>query len=92
MICEEKIGKMFIIFSNISKKNRNFQGKQFFSKSWKKGRTLIFFQMFLHESSTKDVLDQKNKFLNLAGYTPLKYVISGKPLIVPKPEVGKFQN
>jgi hypothetical protein len=28
----------------------------------------------------------------LAGYTPLKYVISGKPLIAPEPEVGKFQN
>jgi hypothetical protein len=26
------------------------------------------------------------------GYTPLKYVISGKPLIAPEPEVGKFQN
>jgi hypothetical protein len=28
----------------------------------------------------------------LAGYTPLKYLISGKPLIAPKQEVGKFQN
>jgi hypothetical protein len=28
----------------------------------------------------------------LAEYTPLKYVISGKPLIAPEPEVGKFQN
>jgi hypothetical protein len=28
----------------------------------------------------------------LAGYTPLKYVFSGKPLISPEPEVGKFQN
>ncbi len=28
----------------------------------------------------------------MAGYTPLKYVFSGKPLIDPKPEVGKFQN
>jgi hypothetical protein len=28
----------------------------------------------------------------LAGYTPLKYVISGKPLKAPEPEVGKFQN
>jgi hypothetical protein len=34
----------------------------------------------------------KNKFPNLAGYTPLKYVISGKPLITPEPEVEKFQN
>jgi hypothetical protein len=28
----------------------------------------------------------------LESYTPLKYVISGKPLIAPEPEVGKFQN
>jgi hypothetical protein len=28
----------------------------------------------------------------LAAYTPLKYVISGKPLIAPEPKVGKFQN
>jgi hypothetical protein len=28
----------------------------------------------------------------LAGYTPLKYVVSGKPLIAPEPDVGKFQN
>jgi hypothetical protein len=28
----------------------------------------------------------------MAGYTPLKYVISEKPLIAPEPEVGKFQN
>jgi hypothetical protein len=28
----------------------------------------------------------------LAGYTPLKYVVFGKPLIAPEPEVGKFQN
>jgi hypothetical protein len=28
----------------------------------------------------------------LAGYTPLKYVISGKPLIAPEPEIVKFQN
>jgi hypothetical protein len=28
----------------------------------------------------------------LAGCTPLKYVISGKPLIAPELEVGKFQN
>jgi hypothetical protein len=27
----------------------------------------------------------------LAGYTPLKYVISGKPLITPEPRIGKFQ-
>ncbi len=33
----------------------------------------------------------KKKFPNLAGYTPLKYVISGKPLIAPEPEFGKFQ-
>jgi hypothetical protein len=26
------------------------------------------------------------------GHTPLKYVFSGKPLIAPEPEVGKFQN
>jgi hypothetical protein len=37
-------------------------------------------------------LDQKNKFSNLAGYTPLKYVFSGKPLIAPEPKVGNFQN
>jgi hypothetical protein len=37
-------------------------------------------------------LDQKNKFLNLAGYTPLKYEISRKPLITPEPRIGKFQN
>jgi hypothetical protein len=36
-------------------------------------------------------LEQKNKFSNLAGYTPLKYVISGKPLITPEPRIGKFQ-
>jgi hypothetical protein len=36
-------------------------------------------------------LDQKNKFSNLAGYTQLKYVISGKPLITPEPRMGKFQ-
>jgi hypothetical protein len=72
--------------------NRNFQGKRFCTKSWKKGRKIIFFQIFLRESSTKDVLSQKNKFLNLAGYTLLKYVISGKPQIAPEPEVGKFQN
>ncbi len=35
---------------------------------------------------------KKNKFSNVAGYTPLKYVFSGKPLIAPEPEVGKFQN
>ncbi len=28
----------------------------------------------------------------MAGYTPLKYVISGKQLIAPEPEVEKFQN
>jgi hypothetical protein len=28
----------------------------------------------------------------LAGYIPLKYVFSGKPLIAPEPEIGKFQN
>jgi hypothetical protein len=28
----------------------------------------------------------------LAEHTPLKYVFSGKPLIAPEPEVGKFQN
>ncbi len=28
----------------------------------------------------------------MTGYTPLKYVISGKPLIAPEPEVGKSQN
>jgi hypothetical protein len=36
-------------------------------------------------------LDQKNNFSNLAGYTPLKYVISGKPPITPEPRIGKFQ-
>jgi hypothetical protein len=36
-------------------------------------------------------LDQKNKFSNLAGYTPLKYVFSGKPLITPEPRIEKFQ-
>jgi hypothetical protein len=30
-------------------------------------------------------------FSNLAGYTPLKYVTSGKPLITPGPRIGKFQ-
>jgi hypothetical protein len=33
----------------------------------------------------------KTKFRDLAGCTPLKYVISGKPLIAPEPKVGKFQ-
>jgi hypothetical protein len=28
----------------------------------------------------------------LAGHTPLKYVFSGKSLIAPEPEVGKFRN
>jgi hypothetical protein len=28
----------------------------------------------------------------LAGYTLLKYVISGKPLRTSEPEIGKFQN
>jgi hypothetical protein len=36
-------------------------------------------------------LHQKNKFSNLAGYTPLKYLFSGKPLITPEPRIGKFQ-
>jgi hypothetical protein len=36
-------------------------------------------------------LDQKNNFSNLAGYTPLKYVFSRKPLITPEPRIGKFQ-
>jgi hypothetical protein len=35
---------------------------------------------------------KKNKFSNLAGYTPLKYVFSGNPLIASEPEVGNFQN
>jgi hypothetical protein len=39
-----------------------------------------------HKSSSRDELDLKNKFPDLAGYTPLKYVISGKPLIAPEPE------
>jgi hypothetical protein len=36
-------------------------------------------------------LNQKNKFPDLAGYTPLKYVVSGKQLIASEPEIGKFQ-
>ncbi len=28
----------------------------------------------------------------MAGYTPLKYLITGKPLITPEPQIGKFQN
>ncbi len=28
----------------------------------------------------------------MAGSTPLKYLLSGKPLIAPEPEVEKFQN
>ncbi len=31
-------------------------------------------------------------FSNLAGSTRLKNLLSGKPLIAPEPEVGKFQN
>jgi hypothetical protein len=49
-------------------------------------------QVFLHKSFTRDEKGQKNKVSNLAGYTPLKYVFSGKPLIAPGPEVEKFQN
>jgi hypothetical protein len=51
-----------------------------------------FSPIFLHKSSSRDEWNRKNKFSGLAGYTPLKYVISGKPLITPEPEVGKFQN
>jgi hypothetical protein len=40
---------------------------------------------------TNHVRDQKNKFPNFAGYTPLKYVFSGKPLITPETRIGKFQ-
>jgi hypothetical protein len=48
-------------------------------------------QFYLHKSSTRDELDHKNKFSNLAGYTPLKYLLFGKPLITPEPRLGKFQ-
>jgi hypothetical protein len=34
---------------------------------------------------------KKNKFSNLARYTSLKYVISGKSLITPAPRIEKFQ-
>jgi hypothetical protein len=39
-----------------------------------------------------DRMSQRNKLSNLAGYTSLKYVISGKPQIAPEPELGNFQN
>ncbi len=51
-----------------------------------------FSHIFNHKLSSRDEWNRKNKFSDLAGYTPLKYVFSGKPLITPEPEVGKFQN
>jgi hypothetical protein len=79
---------------NYSKKSkfRDFQRERLFTKSGKYGQKMNFFQFSLHESSSRDQLDQKNMFSNLAGSTPLKYLLSGKPLIAPEPEVGKFQN
>jgi hypothetical protein len=69
---------------------RNFPNFRFITKSSKIWLENGFFPSF----SSQIVLNRtkKNKFSNLAGYTPLKYVFSEKLLITRKPEVGKFEN